>query len=426
MQPAGTGLWRSTLTLLAGGVVAQALPLLLGPWLTRLYLPEEFGRYAVFSAVAANLAVVACARYEYALPLVDTAVDARDLMALCLRIWLVVTGFSLILVLSAFALANSGYSIAGIQERSSGWGIWAWLPLAVAMSGGAQWLALWSTRTARFPALAASRVTQYGGGAIAQVAAGLGNLGAGGLVVGPIAATAASIAWLAGPAPMGGWLGLWSVPGEAWRRAARRFRDFPLLNTPHAFLGALQDTAAVALLIAMTGEASAGFWGLALRYLKAPATLVGSAVSQALYPRLAAISPEEGRTAVREVMTTLALMALPLVVLLLVAGPTLFAWAFGEEWRAAGDLARALAPYIGVHFVASPLAVVTLAWGAQRWALRLAVAGQVLFIVALAVGLRTGGLVGGAWSVSIAMVVYFGWYFRSLVTGRLVSDVRAA
>lgn len=30
------GLLRATLTLLAGGVLAQALPLILGPWLTRL------------------------------------------------------------------------------------------------------------------------------------------------------------------------------------------------------------------------------------------------------------------------------------------------------------------------------------------------------------------------------------------------------
>ncbi len=61
MTQARTGLVRATLTLLAGGVLAQALPLLLGPWLTRLYRPEEFGHYTVFAAVAANLAVVACA-----------------------------------------------------------------------------------------------------------------------------------------------------------------------------------------------------------------------------------------------------------------------------------------------------------------------------------------------------------------------------
>jgi len=71
------GLLQATLTLLAGGVLAQALPLLLGPWLTRLYRPAEFGHYTVFAAVAANLAVVACARYEFALPLARSDAEAR-------------------------------------------------------------------------------------------------------------------------------------------------------------------------------------------------------------------------------------------------------------------------------------------------------------------------------------------------------------
>ena len=202
------------------------------------------------------------------------------------------------------------------------------------------------------------------------------------------------------------------------RQVARRYRDFPLLNTPHAFLGALQDAAAVAILVAYSGHAAAGFWGLALRYLKAPATLVGSAVSQALYPRLAQATPDVARQTVRQVMAVLGTLALGLMVVLMVAGPWLFQQVFGPSWREAGYLARALAPYIAAHFVAAPLAVVTMAWQAQRWALRWAIVGQIAFVMALALGLRTGGLLVGAWAVSAAMMVYFGIYFWRLACWR--------
>ena len=201
----------------------------------------------------------------------------------------------------------------------------------------------------------------------------------------------------------------------------RTYRDFPLLNTPHAFLGTAQDALAVALLVASLGGqgvAAAGFWGLTLRYLKAPATLVGTAVSQVLYPRLAAAQPTQARRMVRQVMLLLAVVALPMVLVLLVAGPWLFARVFGPDWREAGELARALAPYIGVHFVAAPLAVVTMAWQAQRWAFRWALVGQVAFVAALALGLRAGGLLVGAWAVSAAMMVYFGIYFWRLACWR--------
>ena len=403
-----SGLLRATLTLLAGGALAQALPLLLGPWLTRLYSPDDWGRYAAFAALAANFAVAATARFEYALPLAADETEAAELMALCAR---VLAGVVAVSALVAVGLAMSG-RVAHVL----------WLPFAVAAFGLVQWLTLWSTRAQRNAALATSRVVQHGGGALLQGAAGAAGLGPVGLVIGPIVSAAAASAGLAKPAPAGGWAALWRIPHERCLAVARKHRDFPLLNTPHSFVNALSDTATVALLVASTGDAGAGFWGLAMRYLKAPATLVGSAVSQALYPRLANVPAADARASVRKVMLALGLIALPLVLLLLVAGPPLFAWAFGPAWREAGELARALAPYIGVHFVASPLAVVTMAWGAQAWALKLALVGQVMFLGALALGLHLGGLIGGAWAVSAATVLYFGWYFWSLATWREVPD----
>ncbi|MDE2397866.1 MAG: oligosaccharide flippase family protein [Burkholderiales bacterium] len=398
------GLVRASLTLLAGGVAAQALPLALGPALTRLYPPAEYGRYAVFAAVAANIAVVACARFEFALPLARGEAEARHLMGLCLRVLVAVAAATVLAVLVGVA--------AGLAAT------WLWLPLAVAVAGALQWLTLWATRNERFAALSASRFTQYGGAALVQLAAGLVLPVMVGLVLGPIVAGAVALAWLRRPAPAGGWKALWRTRRSDWMAAARQHRDFPLFNTPHAFAGALQDTLAVITVAALAGAASAGYWGLALRYIKAPASLVGGAVSQALYPRLVEATGAEAQAALRRVMLTLAAIALPLTLALMLFGPALFALAFGERWRAAGELARALAPYIGVHFVAAPLAVVTLAWRAQAWALKLALAGQVAFIAALGLGLHWGGLIGGAWAVSAAMVVYFGSYFWTLVHWR--------
>ena len=155
-----------------------------------------------------------------------------------------------------------------------------------------------------------------------------------------------------------------------------------------------------------------------MRYLKAPATLVGSAVSQALYPRLTGAQPADAQRAVRQIMALLGAVALGLMLMLMVAGPWLFRLVFGAAWQEAGELARALAPYIAVHFVAAPLAVVTMAWKAQRWAFRWAVFGQAAFVAALGLGLKLGGLMAGAWAVSAAMVVYFGIYFWRLAFWR--------
>ncbi|URI09298.1 oligosaccharide flippase family protein [Aquincola tertiaricarbonis] len=393
------GLRRATFTLLAGGLAAQAIPLTLGPWLTRLYTPEDFGSYHLFAAVAANVAVVACARYEFALPLARDDAEATSLRALSL--WLL-AGCTLLAALGGAAWAwHSGQH----------WPLW--LPLAVLALGAVSLATLVATRAQRFRALAAGRVLQHGGGALAQAGAGVAQAGVTGLIVAPLAAALATAALLR--LPLRGW---WQVSRQRLVAVARRHREFPLLNTPHAFAGALQDTLAVSLIAATLGPAAAGFWGLTMRYLKAPATLVGGAVSQALYPRLAAGGQvtAAARADVRRVMLALAAVATPLVLALWLAAPWAFARVFGPQWQAAGDLARALAVYIGVHFVASPLAVVTMAWNAQAWALKLALVGQGVFVLSLAAGLAWGGLRGAGWAVSAGMALYFGWYFWRLAT----------
>lgn len=391
------------LTLLAGGALAQALPLLLGPWLTRLFTPAEFGVFHVFAATAATLAVVACARYEFALPLARDDAEAEALHALSLWVLVAVTTLSALVGLVWAGLAGAWWPLL--------------LPLSVLALGAVSLATLVATRAQQFRGLAAARVAQHGGGALAQVAAGLAHTGVGGLIVAPALAALATAALLR--LRVTGW---WRVSRARLVAVARQHRSFPLLNTPHAFAGTLLDMLALALVAAWLGLAAAGFWGLVMRYLKAPATLVGGAVSQALYPRLAGADRRRGRGDVRRVMLALAALAAPLVVLLWAFAPLAFGWAFGADWRAAGDLARALALYIGLHFIASPLAVVTMAWGAQAWALRLALVGQALFLAALAAGLALGGLAGAGWAVSLAMAGYFGWYFWRLATWPLPAE----
>jgi len=400
-MPPVTSFSRATLTLLVGGALAQALPLLLGPWIARLYTPAEYGQFSLVWTVAGNLAVVGCARYEFALALQTDDRRAAALLALCLRVLLAVT--------AAAVLAGAVWRVwAGLSVAAA-------LPLAVLALAASQALAQWAARAGRFAALAWARVVQWGGGALAQVGFGLMQAGPWGLVGGAALAAGGAALLQARPAPEGGWRGL--LAPQPLRELAHQHRDFPLLNTPHAFAGALQDTLAIALLAAWLGEPAAGVWALALRYLKAPASLVGGSLSQVLYPRLTqAASRAEARALVRRSLLLLAAIALPLMLALLAFGPWLFATVFGAGWQGAGELSRSLAPYVALHFIAAPLSVVTMAWGAQAWALKLALVGQVMFIGGLAAGLHLGGLAGAGWGVSAAMLLYFGYFFWSLWT----------
>lgn len=395
-------LWRASGTLLVGGTLAALVPLALGPLLTRLYTPEQWGVWQLFASVAAVIAVVACGRFEFALPLEpedDRAQAVRSLACWCLA-------------LAVVAAAVIGWSWHRLDGAT--WPLW--LPLAVAASGWLSLATLWATRAQRFRAMAVSRLVQQGGGALAQAAAGVAGMGLHGLLVAPVLATLAAVPGLRLP-----WRGTLPLRDSRVLQAARRHRDFARFNAPHAWSATAVEALSVALIAAVEGVAAAGFWGLAMRYLKAPATLVGTAVSQALYARLAAdagqhdgaITPA-ARADVRRTIAILGTLALAGALVCLTLAPIAFVRAFGDDWRAAGVLAQTLSAYLASHFVASPMAVVTMAWNAQAWALKVALLGQLLWLTALALGLSWGGLQGAGWAVSATMTVYFGWYLARL------------
>lgn len=389
---------RSVLTLLLGSAAAQLGPLVFGPVLSRLYGPEVFGVFHLVTAVAANVAVVACARYEFALPLAQSEAEAQALRSLCRRILLAVCGVCLLGALGASLWWHALWPLA--------------VPLTVAALGGLSLLTLEATRQQRFTALAWARVMQFWGCGAVQAALGLLHAGLWGLLIGPVLAAVAAALSLCKRAPPPAAQATRIPTG---REVALQHRDFPLLNTPHAFLGALQDTLSIALIAAFLGPAAAGVWGLALRYLKAPATLAGGAVSQVLYPHLAASPTEQARMALRRVMGLLALAGAALGLLVLLAAPVALPALLGAGWEASGALGQALALYLALHFVASPLGVVTLAWKAQAWALKLSLVGQALFLLALGLPLATGfSLEQAAWVLSAVMAPYFGWYFWRL------------
>jgi O-antigen/teichoic acid export membrane protein len=119
-----------------------------------------------------------------------------------------------------------------------------------------------------------------------------------------------------------------------------------------------------------------------------------------------------------------ALALLPLAIVVLF-GPRMFAFAFGAEWRTAGEYGRLLMPAIAVWFVASPLTLVPTATGRQDVLLRFIMASAVLRLGGLAIGLSMGApslavaLLGGA--EALVGIGFVWWVYRAAVTGRLVS-----
>ena len=87
---------KNVITMLTGNMIAQLIPLLITPILSRLFSVEEFGVFALYSSIATFFMVVAAGRYETAILLPKEDRDAVNILALS---FLILTGISLLLMI---------------------------------------------------------------------------------------------------------------------------------------------------------------------------------------------------------------------------------------------------------------------------------------------------------------------------------------
>jgi O-antigen/teichoic acid export membrane protein len=112
------------------------------------------------------------------------------------------------------------------------------------------------------------------------------------------------------------------------------------------------------LVAALYGDARAGFLGLAVRVIGAPATVVGQAVGQVFTGETGARirGPTGGLAAsVRSAVRRLLAVGVVPTVALVAAGPALFGLVFGPEWTEAGEFARLLAVAHLAQFAVVPV-----------------------------------------------------------------------
>jgi O-antigen/teichoic acid export membrane protein len=129
------------------------------------------------------------------------------------------------------------------------------------------------------------------------------------------------------------------------RQLASRYRQFPLYNMPYSLVG---NFAAGFIAIALTAfhyTQPAGLLTLARRVIYAPVSLISASLGQVFFQEAAvAFGTPRLESLTTRLLEFVADTATPALVFGLFWAPEMFAFVFGEPWRAGGEYARAFAP----------------------------------------------------------------------------------
>lgn len=339
---------RGVSVLVGGTVGAQALMVLASPLLTRLYTPEDFGLLAVYASILSLFTVIASLRYELAIPLPEKDSEAAHAAILSLLI------VGLITAISALVILISGDHLAKLINAPD-MANYLWLiPMGVLAIGCYQVFNYWAIRTKSFGTIAKTKISQ----SLATLAVQLSGfkLGVLALMLGQTGGQSVGVMNLALPA-------LKSPHFKDWqwsdlKKIAARYKSFPIFSTWGGFLNTASMQLPPLLFAIFFSAGVAGLYALAHRVLAMPMSLIGSAVGNVFFANAAEAYREDRLAPLFEaVYAKLVSIIMPVVLVLMIDAPRLFAVVFGENWQEAGELARWMAPWLAVVFVASPLSV---------------------------------------------------------------------
>lgn len=341
---------QTVMKVVTGSAAAQAIPLLAMLLLTRLVSIESIGIYNIWLAAIWITLVPATARMEILLVSLPGAHERR----LAFQIGCA-SAFGVGLLTAVVALLLS----PRIQTALPGW-----TPSAAILLGLGTWAmamqTLWLARAVShgaFGIVNRIRITSAGLAALLQII--LAFFWPNGFVL--------MLAYVIGTA-CASWAALSGLrhqpvtapaPGEAttWRSLMRQHGKTPMLALPANLINTVAQQLPQMLTGVRFGEEAAGLLGTAWRAISAPMSVIGNSALD-VYKNQA--SDEFNRTgqcrgAYLRTLRLLALVGLIPSAILLFWGPPLFALAFGEPFRAAGEIAQVFAPMLFIRFFASPL-----------------------------------------------------------------------
>lgn len=356
---------RNIGVLVGGTAFSQLIAILALPFLTRLYTPEDFGVLAVYTSILSIISVVACLRFEIAIPLPKKEKDAIALLFLAIISVIAVTLLT-ILGVSLFSdqiLQATDYKLSGF--------LW-FIPIGVFFAGIYSALQYWATRKKAFPLIAKTRMTQAISGNGTQLTFGFLNFGAIGLLLGQLLNVGAGIWGLLRYILKNHLQLLRAIKMRRLKAVAKRYDRFPKYSTWEAFANAGAIQIPIILIAYYAIDAEAGFIMLAMRLLSAPMGLIGGAVSQ-VYLAEGANHFHNGtlkQFTYKTIWNLAKVGSLPLLFAAITA-PILIPFIFGEAWARAGTLISWMAPWFFMQFISSPVSMVLHITGNQKTALTL-------------------------------------------------------
>ncbi len=368
--------------LFSGSTLAQIIPFLIYPLLSRLYTPEEFGTLALFSNLVVILSVFATGKYELAIMLPSKNVNAINITGFCLML---ITAFWVFTMLITLLFGKSISYALGDPN------LYPWiylLPFSIAFFSVFHVMTSILNRQKSYRTMASSKIVQGLSSSGVKLGGGLLQAGGGGLIAGTMAGQVLSSIFL---------FLRYNFNNKRWQKllSARRikeliikYRFFPKFTMLHFLSNSISAGLPIFVFARFFSTHQAGLYSLGYSMVFVPFSLFSLAVEQVLYQDISSKvnSNQKIIPLVRDTLKTITALAIIPFIVLFAFAPSIFGFLFGSDWIDSGFYVQIITPWLLIAFLASPLSFLPNIFRKQKTAMIIEFVSFALKLAALSAG----------------------------------------
>lgn len=359
---------KNVLKITGGTAFAQIISIVLYPVITRLYSPEEYGVISIYTAILLGISFLGSMNYEMGIPIAENEEKAINILSLSISTLFFFTSITALIFLCV------GDVFLNLLNSESLIDYKLLIPLGVLLLGLYNIFTQWAFRKKNFNAITKTKVSQSIFQNLISILGGVFGSGPIGLILGRVFGQSAGIFTLSNPLIKYDRYLLKKISWKEILWSAKRYKNFPFYTMPRRFLGDITVSLPILFLTSIYGSHAVGLFGLANSIIQLPVNLIGNSIGNVFYAESASLrnkDPQRVRDLSNKLLKTLILIGIFPLIGLILFGPAMFTFAFGNEWSEAGEYARLLSISIFLRLIVTPISSVFDVYEKQKVALLL-------------------------------------------------------
>jgi O-antigen/teichoic acid export membrane protein len=348
---------KNILSVFTASTITQLIPIISAPILTRIYTPNDYGILGILMSIITLFSVFSTLGYSNAIIISKTNEEANNVVGLCLKNLLVVTGLSLIIIKLFGDFIANYFNIKNYHT------LLYLTPISLFLTGISTIFSLLATRYQYFKLVSSNRVYTSVISVIFSILIGLAYKSLFGLIIGFIISQLISslilVFFLKKKHQMPTLLEFLKYQTKL---VAKNYKNFPKYVLPADFINNFYNLIPTFVLssYAVSPQVAVGFYNMSNRILGLPIGLISNSIGDVFKQRAASDYNEFGSCRPIFIKTFKALLISSIIpfATLIIFGADIFAFAFGEKWRGAGEYSRILGIMFFFRFTVSPLTYV--------------------------------------------------------------------